>query len=155
MKFRSIQFSIAALAGACLFVAVGGMTLYALNAFDRNQSMVAERTEQILEQHVRSELEAVANAEMLRIRQQLEQPFAVNEQLALLNRQVGDIQDGLPAVTISRKEMLHYVRKVLEDRPELLAVYVAWETGAFDGLDDFYAGTDLPGHSQSGQFVPY
>ncbi|WP_193074685.1 methyl-accepting chemotaxis protein [Pseudomonas sp. FME51] len=155
MKFRSIQFSIAALAGACLFVAVGGMTLYALNAFDRNQSMVAERTEQILDEHVRSELEAVANAEMLRIRQQLEQPFAVNEQLALLNRQVGDIQDGLPALMISRKEMLHYVRKLLEDRPELLALYVAWEAGAFDGLDDFHAGTGLPGHSQSGQFIPY
>lgn len=131
------------------------MTLYALNAFDRNQSMVAERTEQILEQHVRSELDAVASAVMLRIRQQLEQPLAVNEQLALLNRQVGDIQDGLPAIMISRKEMLHYLRKVLEDRPDLLAVYVAWERGAFDGLDDVYAGTDLPGHSQSGQFVPY
>ncbi|SDR91426.1 methyl-accepting chemotaxis protein [Halopseudomonas litoralis] len=155
MKFKSIQFSIAALAGACLFVAVGGMTLYALVAFDRNQSMVVERSEQILEQHVRSKLEAVASAEMLRIRQQLEQPFAVNEQLALLNRQVADVQDGLPAVMISREEMLRYVYKVLEDQPELLAAYVAWEAGAFDGLDDLYAGTGRPGHSQSGQFIPY
>lgn len=96
MKFRSIQLSVAALAGACLFVAVGAMTLYALLAFERNQTLVAERTEQLLERHVRERLEAVASSEMLRIRQQLEQPLVVNEQLALLNRQAADVRDGLP-----------------------------------------------------------
>lgn len=155
MKFKSIRFSIAALAGACLFVAVGCMTLYALFAFERNQSLVTERSGQILQQHVRSELEAVASAEVLSIRQQLEQPFAVNEQLALLNRQIGDIQDGLPAVMISRQEMLRYVHRLLESQPELLGAYVGWEAGAFDGLDSFYEGTGLPGHSPSGQFIPF
>ena len=87
MKFRSIQFSIAALAGACLFIAVGA---YALFAFERNQGLVAERSEQMLAQRVRDQLIAVADAEALRIRQQLEQPFAVNEQLASLNRQLAD-----------------------------------------------------------------
>lgn len=91
-----MQLSVAALAGACLFVAVGAMTLYALLAFERNQTLVAERTEQLLERHVRERLEAVASSEMLRIRQQLEQPLVVNEQLALLNRQAADVRDGLP-----------------------------------------------------------
>ena len=121
MKFRSIQFSIAALAGACLFVAVGCMTLYALIAFERNQSLVHERSEQMLEQRVRDQLVATANAEALRIRQQLEQPFAVNEQLALLNRQIADVRDGLPQIMISREEMLRYVEQILADQPDLLA----------------------------------
>ena len=155
MKFRSIQFSIAALAGACLFVAVGCMTLYALIAFERNQSLVHERSEQMLEQRVRDQLVATANAEALRIRQQLEQPFAVNEQLALLNRQIADVRDGLPQIMISREEMLRYVEQILADQPDLLAAYVAWEPGEFDGLDHFYENTGLPGHDQQGQFMPY
>lgn len=155
MKFRSIQLSIAALAGACLFVAVGAMTLYALLAFERNQTLVAERAEQLLERHVRERLEAVASSEMLRIRQQLEQPLVVNEQLALLNRQAADVRDGLPQLMVSRDEMLRYVRQVLEERTDLLAAYVAWEPGAFDGLDSFYANTGLPGHSEEGRFIPY
>ena len=155
MKFRSIQLSIAALAGACLFIAVAGMTLYALYAFERNQGLVVERTEEILQQHVRDELEAVANAEVLRIRQQLEEPLVVNEQLAMLNRMMADVRDGLPQVMLSREEMLRYVRQVLEDRADLLASYVAWEPHAFDELDDIYANTGLPGNSQAGQFIPY
>ena len=155
MKFRSIQFSIAALAGACLFIAVGAMTAYALFAFERNQGLVAERSEQMLAQRVRDQLIAVADAEALRIRQQLEQPFAVNEQLASLNRQLADVRDGLPQIMLSREEMLRYVEQVLRDQPQLLATYVGWEQGAFDDLDDFYAGTGLPGHNEAGQFVPY
>jgi len=91
MKFKSIQISIAALAGACLFVAVGGMTLYALYAFERSHGIVTERSEQMLEQRVQDQLIATATAEALRIRQQLGQPFAVNEQLASLNRQMADV----------------------------------------------------------------
>ncbi|WP_285258787.1 methyl-accepting chemotaxis protein [Halopseudomonas bauzanensis] len=156
MKFKSIQFSIAALAGACLFIAVGIMTLYALFAFERNQSMVIERSEQMLEQRVSSQLEAIATAESLRIRRQLEQPFAVTEQLALLNRQLGEVQeDGLPALMMSREEMVRYIRRMLEEQPSLLAAYVAWEPGAFDGLDNFYQGTGEPGHDEQGQFMPY
>ena len=155
MKFKSIQISIAALAGACLFVAVGGMTLYALYAFERSHGIVTERSEQMLEQRVQDQLIATATAEALRIRQQLGQPFAVNEQLASLNRQMADVQDGLPRIMLSREEMLRYVEQVLIDQPELLAAYVAWEPGTFDGLDQLYEGTGLPGHSQSGQFIPY
>ena len=155
MKFKSIQLSIAALAGACLFVAVGAMTWYALIAFDRNHELVAQHSEQMLEQQVRSRLDAVASAEVLRIRQQLEQPFTVNEQLALLNRQIADVRDGLPQVMLSREEMLRYVREVLLSRPDLLATYVAWEPDAFDEMDAFYANTGLPGQSDDGQFIPY
>jgi len=156
MKLRSIQFSIAALAGACLFIAVGIMTLYALLAFERNQSMVIERSEQMLGQRVRSQLEAIATAESLRIRRQLEQPFAVTEQLALLNRQLGEMQeDGLPALMMSREEMVRYIRRILEEQPTLLAAYVAWEPGAFDGLDSFYQGAGESGHDEQGQFMPF
>lgn len=155
MNFRSIQFSIAALAGACLFIAVGSMTFYALNAFERNQDLVHERSEQMLEQRVREQLVATAEAEALRIRQQLELPFAVNEQLAMLNRQVADVRDGLPQIMISREEMLRYVEQVLIEQTDLLAAYVVWEPDAFDGLDSFYEGTGLPGHDEHGQFMPY
>ena len=141
MKFRSIQLSVAALAGACLFVAVGAMTLYALLAFERNQTLVAERTEQLLERHVRERLEAVASSEMLRIRQQLEQPLVVNEQLALLNRQAADVRDGLPQLMVSRDEMLPSRPLALEEQPS------CWlrRTGARAPSTGSTASTPTPG----------
>src|SRR5690606_29232802 len=150
MKFRSIQLSIAVLAGACLFVAVAAMAFYAMLAFERNQETVAERSEQIIEELVREQLLATASAEAFHIRQQLERPFAVNEQLALLNRQIADVRDGLPQVMISREEMLRYVRQVLEDQPELLSAYVAWEPGAFDDLDTSTRGPACRGTTRLG-----
>ena len=156
MKFKSIQLSIAALAGACLFVAVGIMTLYALFAFERNQGVVIERSEQMLEQRVRSQVEAIAAAETLRIQRQLEQPLMVIEQLALLNQQLGEVQeDGLPALAMSREEMQRYIRRVLEEQPTLLATYLTWEPGLFDDLDDFYRGRGEPGHDENGRFMPF
>ena len=54
MKFKSIQFSVAALAGAIVLSVVAVLVLYALFAGARTQDMVQERTqgqfEQIIEQ---------------------------------------------------------------------------------------------------------
>lgn len=156
MKLRSIQLSVAALAGACLLVAVAATTLYALFAAERSQQLVALRSEQMLEQRVRAELEATAREASVHIRAQLEQPFVIAEQLALLSRQLGEVQeDGLPALTMSREELTHYVRQLLEARPELLGLYVGWEPGAVDDMDAFYQGTAAPGHSEQGRFQPW
>ncbi len=41
----------------------------------------------------------------------------------------------------------------LEDRPDLLGVWMAWEPDTFDGLDDRFVNTE--GHDATGRFIPY
>lgn len=58
MKFKSIQFSVAALAGAIVLSVVAALVLYALFSGARTQDMVQERTqaqfEQVIEQRLTS-----------------------------------------------------------------------------------------------------
>ena len=44
-------------------------------------------------------------------------------------------------------------RRVLDQQPDLLGVYMGWEPNAFDGDDQSHVGA--PGHDGSGRYVPY
>ena len=49
MKFKSIQSAIVVLAGACLFVAVGLVTLYSINSAERSQRFVQDSSQNLIE----------------------------------------------------------------------------------------------------------
>ena len=96
MKFKSIQSAIVVLAGACLFVAVGLVTLYSINSAERSQRFVQDSSQNLIERRVQDQLIAVATAESQRIRRRLNDPFMVANQLAELNRLLGGLEpDGL------------------------------------------------------------
>ncbi|SDU13029.1 methyl-accepting chemotaxis protein [Halopseudomonas salegens] len=156
MHFRSIQFSIAVLSGACLLVAVIMMSLYALFANERSHDFVEERTEVLLQDLVEQRLRAVASTEAQTIQRRLEYPFVVARQIAQLNQLLGEMgPDALPSLMMSREEMTRVLRKTLAENPELLGVYVGWEPNAFDDLDEFYQGTEGGGYDGSGRFIPW
>ncbi|TVP87985.1 MAG: methyl-accepting chemotaxis protein [Pseudomonadaceae bacterium] len=156
MHFRSIQFSIAVLAGACLLVSVVMMSLYALFANERSHSFVEQRTEVLLEDLVEQRLRAVASTEAQAIRRRLEYPFVVANQLAQLNQLLGELgPDALPSLMMSREEMTRVLHKTLAENPELLGVYIGWEPNAFDDLDEFYEGTEGNGYDGSGRYIPW
>ena len=156
MKFKSIQFAIATLAGACLFVAVGIMTLYSLYAAERSQAFVQSNSQALLERQVERRLTQLAVSESERLRRRLEYPFVVAQQLAQLNEMLDELQDdGLPSLMMSREEMNRVVRKTLEENPELLSVYVGWEPNAFDDLDQYFEGVETDGYDGTGRFMPW
>ena len=62
MKFRSIQFSVAFLAGASVLVVVVALVLYALFANGRTQQVVQENTRGLLQQVIEQRLVALAEA---------------------------------------------------------------------------------------------
>ncbi|MBI2254418.1 MAG: methyl-accepting chemotaxis protein [Proteobacteria bacterium] len=62
---------------------------------------------------------------------------------------VGQIAGKAP----SRAAMLASLQKLLDDNPNLLATWVAFEPNAFDGKDAEFAKTE--GHDDTGRFVPY
>ncbi|AQZ94955.1 methyl-accepting chemotaxis protein [Halopseudomonas phragmitis] len=156
MKFKSIQLSIAVLAGASLFVAVGAMTLYTLYASDRSQEFVQARSQQLLEGLVEERLAGIAEGESERIRRRLEYPLVVTGQLATLNQMLGEVQDdALPSLMMSREEMNRVTRKLLEVNSDLLSLYVAWEPNSLDDLDEYYEGVTTGGYEGSGRFMPW
>ena len=54
---------------------------------------------------------------------------------------------------LSREDVNIMLQKILENNPDFLGIYTAWEPDAFDGQDTKYAGSD--GHDSSGRFIPY
>lgn len=156
MKFKSIQSAIVVLAGACLFIAVGLVTLYSINSADRSQRFVQDSSQELIERQVEHRLTSVANAESERIRRRLSDPFMVAGQLAELNRLLGGLEpDGLPTLMMGREEMARVVRNTLEQNPELLGVYVGWEPNAFDDLDQYFEGVETDGYDGTGRFIPW
>jgi methyl-accepting chemotaxis protein len=53
----------------------------------------------------------------------------------------------------SRDDINQMLKSVLQENPDFLGVYTAWEPNAFDGRDAAYANT--PGTDASGRFIPY
>ncbi|MEH6498372.1 MAG: methyl-accepting chemotaxis protein [Pseudoalteromonas distincta] len=156
MKFKSIQFAIATLAGASLFIAVGIMTLYSLYAAERSQDFIQGQSRQLLETQVERRLTQLAAGESERIRRRLEYPFVVAQQLAQLNQLLDELQeDGLPSLMMSREEMNRVIRKTLVENEELLGVYVGWEPEAFDDLDQYFEGVETDGYDGTGRFMPW
>jgi methyl-accepting chemotaxis protein len=156
MQFKSIQSAIVVLAGACLFVAVGLVTLYSINSADRSQRFVHDSSRELIERQVKERLTAVAAAQSQRIRRRLSDPFIVAGQLAELNRLLGGLEgDGLPTLMMSREEMVRVLRNSLEQNPDLLGVYVGWEPNAFDDLDQYFEGVKTDGYDGTGRFLPW
>ncbi|MEH6567055.1 MAG: methyl-accepting chemotaxis protein [Halopseudomonas sp.] len=156
MKFKSIQLSIAVLAGACLFLAVGVMTLFSVYSSERSQDYVQTRSEELLEGVVKERLISIANGERARIRRQLEFPLAVAAQLANLNQMIGEIQpDGMPALMMGREEMTRVIEMTLSENPDLLAAYVGWEPNSLDDLDNFFEGVEGDGYDGTGRYMPW
>lgn len=156
MKFRSLQFFITLLAGACLLAAVAIMTLYALVSSKRLQANTGEQTRELVSEMVESRLMALATGESQRLQRRLEYPFVVAHQLAQLNQMLGEYQDdGLPSLMMSREEMARVLRNALLGNPDLLAVYVAWEPNSLDELDEYYRDVATDGYDGSGRFMPW
>ena len=74
MKFKSIQFSVAFLAGASVLAVVAALVLYALFASDRTQNLVQQRTQALLEQSIEQRLSSLAHAQVSEIQRELEIP---------------------------------------------------------------------------------
>jgi methyl-accepting chemotaxis protein len=156
MKFRSIQFSIAALAGASVLAVVAALVLYALVSGARTQELVQQRTQALLEQGIKERLVALARSQVSQIQRELEYPLTVVKGLASTNRLMGLTgADGQPELGLVREEMSQLLRATVTDNPKLLDAFAAWEPNAFAGSDSDYAGRSAEGFSQDGRFMPW
>ncbi|QRY79404.1 methyl-accepting chemotaxis protein [Pseudomonas sp. PDNC002] len=154
MKFKSIQFSVVALAGASVLAVVAALVLYALFAGSRTQALVQERTQALLEQVINERLVALARGQVSQIQRELEYPLTVARDLANTNALMDETDaNGQPLLGIGRAGMSNLLRQTVELNPKLLDAFAGWEPNAFAGNDSQYAG--LPGYDASGRFMPW
>lgn len=156
MRFKSIQLSITVLAGACLFVAVGIMTLFGLYSAERNRTFVQEHSEQLVTQLIEKRLTSIASSGAERIRRRLEYPLVVASQLAQLNSMLGELEgDGSPSLMMPREEMSRVTQRMLRENTDLKGLYVAWEPNSLDEMDEYYQGVTTDGYDGTGRFMPW
>ena len=155
MRFKSIQFSVALLAGASILAVVVALVLYALFAGSRTQELVQQRTQSLLQATINQRLEAIADAQVGKLQRQFEQPMLVAKAIATLNSRLGQPMSDGTVLGISREELSALVGEYLQDNPDLIDVYIGWEANAFDQDDDLYAGQTENGYDASGRFMPW
>ncbi|WP_419197926.1 hypothetical protein [Pseudomonas aeruginosa] len=114
MKLKSIQFSVAALAGASVLSVVVVLVLYALFAGARTQELVQQRTQGLLEKVINERLVALARAQVSQIQRELEYPLTVVHGLANSTRLLGEPgADGMPQLNASRDEISALLRSTV------------------------------------------
>jgi methyl-accepting chemotaxis protein len=63
------------------------------------------------------------------------------------------IKNKIIKLILDRDEANGILQIVLDRNPSFIGTYTAWEPGAFDDMDDAFAG--FFGHDETGRFVPY
>lgn len=97
MKFKSIQTTVAALAGAIVLAVVVALVVYAMYTGNRTQAMVKEQTQAILEKVINERLITLAKAQSNAIQRELEYAMTVAIDMADLAALATPSSPGTPA----------------------------------------------------------
>jgi len=156
MKFKSIQFSVAALAGAIVLSVVAVLVLYALFAGARTQEMVQTRTQVQFEQIIEQRLTTLAHTQATLIQRELEAPLVTAKGLATANALLG-MKDakGDPALQVGREQLINLLHETVVRNPKILGAYIGWEPNAIDHNDAAYVNSPIVGIGADGRFLPW
>ena len=157
MKFKSIQFSVAALAGAIVLSVVAALVLYALFSGARTQDMVQQRTQAQFEQVIEQRLTSLAQTQVSQIQRELEAPLLIAGGLVRVNTLLGTPgADGQARLSISREQLISLIKENVEQNPKILGTYIGWEKNALDHNDAAYVGSAVIGiDPANGRFLPW
>ncbi|NSX12024.1 methyl-accepting chemotaxis protein [Pseudomonas lini] len=157
MKFKSIQFSVAAPAGAIVLSVVAALVLYALFSGARTQDMVQQRTQAQFEQVIEQRLTSLAQTQVSQIQRELEAPLLIAGGLVRVNALIGTPgADGQPQLSLSREQLISLIKENVARNPKILGTYIGWEKNALDHNDAAYVDTPVVGiDASNGRFLPW
>ncbi len=157
MKFKSIQFSVAALAGAIVLSVVAALVLYALFSGARTQQMVQDRTQVQFEQVIEQRLSGLAQTQVSQIQRELEAPLLIADGLVRVNALMGSRNEqGQAQLNLSREQLIALIKENVTQNPKILGAYIGWEANAIDHNDGAYVGTTVVGiDAATGRFLPW
>ncbi|NVZ25811.1 methyl-accepting chemotaxis protein [Pseudomonas gingeri NCPPB 3146 = LMG 5327] len=156
MKFKSIQFSVAALAGAIVLSVVAALVVYALLSGAKTQDMVQQRTQEQFEQVIEQRLNALARTQVSQIQRELEAPLLIAGGLVRVNALIGtNDADGKPVLSVSREQLISLIKENVQQNPKVLGAYIGWEKNALDHNDAAYLDNTKAGAAKDGRFLPW
>ncbi|WP_338669031.1 methyl-accepting chemotaxis protein [Pseudodesulfovibrio methanolicus] len=154
MQFKSIKTKIVVMAGGCLLTTVVVLVGIQMISQSRSERFVGEKVNALIEKQTRQSLTAVAQREAGNISQKLNINLDTARTIADSFNAVRKAS-GAGATFDLRTAFNDILLKVLENNPEFLGAYSAWEPNALDGQDSLHAGNKSTGHDDTGRFVPY
>ncbi|OIQ50195.1 Methyl-accepting chemotaxis protein I [Pseudodesulfovibrio hydrargyri] len=154
MQFKSIKTKIVVMAGGCLLATVVVLVGIQMISQSRSERFVGEKVNELIEEQTRQSLTAVAQREAGTISRTLNINLDTARTIADAFNAVRK-DSGAGATFDLRTAFNDILLRVLENNPEFLGTYSAWEPGALDGQDSAHAGNKATGHDDTGRFVPY
>ncbi len=149
MQLHSIKQKIAVAAGVCLLGTAAILVAYGVISGIFTQRFISERVGTLLRQTARSQLEVLATSQAGTVGSALQD----NLDTARTTSKVFEVLRGKIGKDSLRGIYDAILLANLENNPEYLGSYSAWEPNAVDGADSKYAGT--AGYDASGRFIPY
>jgi methyl-accepting chemotaxis protein len=154
MQFKSIKTKIVVMAGGCLLTTVVVLVGIQMFSQSRSERFVSEKVNELIEEQTRQSLMAVAEREAGNISVKLNINLDTARTIADAFNAVRKAS-GEGATFDLRTAFNDILLRVLENNPEFLGAYSAWEPNALDGQDSLHAGNKASGHDDTGRFVPY
>ncbi|MGE4421659.1 MAG: methyl-accepting chemotaxis protein [Pseudodesulfovibrio sp.] len=154
MQFKSIKTKIVVMAGGCLLTTVVVLVGIQMISQSRSERFVSEKVNALIEKQTKQSLMAVAQREAGNISKKLNINLDTARTIADAFNAVRKAS-GAGANFDLRTAFNDILLRVLENNPEFLGAYSAWEPNALDGKDALNAGNKATGHDETGRFVPY
>ncbi|MEZ7197065.1 methyl-accepting chemotaxis protein [Pseudodesulfovibrio karagichevae] len=154
MQFKSIKTKIVVMAGGCLLTTVVVLVGIQMISQSRSERFVGAKVNELIEEQTRQSLTAIAQREAGNISQKLNINLDSARTIADAFNAVRKAS-GAGATFDLRAAFNDILLRVLENNPEFLGAYSAWEPNALDGKDSLHAGNNSTGHDETGRFVPY
>ena len=138
---RSIQLKIAIVMGICLLVIAGGLTVFSVAVQYLTGLHATELT--------------IANHAMERANQVRSRIDLALQTVHTAADIVQSAQEHSNDLSYNRDQVSNMIRLVLQDNPDLINIYIAFEPGAFDGNDGSFMAYPGLTHDSNGRFVTW
>jgi len=159
MQLKSIQAKILLLAGGCLLATAAALVGYNLYSAGKTQVLVSKRVGDLLESEAKRNLTMLAANQASIIQSALENNLVTARTMAkvfeVVREDVGRISAKEGVQNPVRNILNDILHRVLENNPNFLGAYSAWEPNALDGRDKEFAGKADEGYDETGRFIPY
>ena len=154
MNFKSIKTKIV-LSSACC-IAILAISIISLQIWEQNNTskFVGTKVDNLIEISTAKGLLGVAKGEAGVIRSKLEKNIDTARTIASAFKSIRSDDAARNSIDI-RKVFNDILVTTLNDNPEFLGTYSAWQPDAIDGNDEAYRGKKEEGYDDSGRFVPY
>lgn len=151
-----ILWKITLLTGLCLLAVVALLVGHALYRMSADTSLVKASVAQMLEAAARERMKKEAEVQALMLKGYLmssyQEGLVFSRQVLQQRRQAQTLR--LSAQTL-RENLYHQVKQTLEANPQLLSLYVVFESNAIDASDDHFINRGELGSNETGRVAPY